>query len=58
VLIVDDEVTEIATIRRVLETDKAFRIFTAAHYHEAVKISQAHCAEIDLALLDVTLTAC
>jgi DNA-binding response OmpR family regulator len=55
VLILDDEASEIQTIRRILESEHRFKILTAETADEALEIVTSHSDEVQLALLDVAL---
>jgi DNA-binding response OmpR family regulator len=52
---VDDEESDLETMRRTLGSDQRFRTSTAADFHEAVKVFENCAGEVDLAILDVAL---
>src|SRR5689334_16842280 len=55
VLVCDDEPTDLATIRSVLETDPGLRIFTCADFTSCLQTVRAKSKPVNLALLDVAL---
>ena len=55
ILVVDDEVSDLEKVRRILASEGNFAIRTAFDYREALEVFDDCSEEIDLALLDVAL---
>jgi DNA-binding response OmpR family regulator len=55
VLIVDDDPSDIGTMRGILESTKEFKVIAAVDYDEAVRVFAPRGRKIELALIDVAL---